>query len=256
MLKFGPIVLVLAAIVASTSCSSDPNVAKKKYLDLGNKYFDRSKYKEASIMYRRSLEKDKRYGPAYYKLGLTFLKQKNLTAAVNNLRRAVELLPKDQPDRWDALTKWTDIYLAVVHEPQQLAESEANIKELLAHDPNSFDAHRMSGDLNFVRSLQALQRKGTDEGKKLMYTALAEYRTAESIKPGEPGVMMQLARGLEMEGDAAGSEQYFKKVIEKNKAEQAAYTELYRMYMYQGRKDDAEKLLKLAFLNNPKNYSY
>jgi tetratricopeptide (TPR) repeat protein len=256
MRKFRAVALVLAATVTLVSCNTDPNVAKKRYLDLGNKYYNNGKYKEASIMYRRSLEKDKRYGPAYYKLGLTFLKQKNLTAAVNNLRRAVELLPKDQPDRWDALTKWTDIYLAVVHEPQQLAESEQNIKELLAHDPNSFDAHRMAGDLNFVRSLQALQRAGREEGKKLMDNALAEYRTAESIKPGEPGVMMQLARGLEMEGDAAGAEQYFKKVIEKNKSEQAAYTELYRMLMYQGRKDDAEKLLKLAFQNNPKNYTY
>jgi tetratricopeptide (TPR) repeat protein len=256
MRKFRAVALVLAATVALVSCNTDPNVAKKRYLDLGNKYFDKGKFKEASIMYRRSLEKDKRYGPAYYKLGLTYLKQKNLTAAVNNLRRAVELLPKDQPDHWDALTKWTDIYLAVVHEPQQLAESEQNIKALLAHDPNSFDAHRMSGDLNFVRSLQALQRKGQDEGKKLMDAALVEYRTADSIKPGEPGVMMQLARGLEMEGDAAGAEQYFKKVIDKNKSEQAAYTELYRMYMYQGRKDDAEKLLKLAFQNNPRNYSY
>jgi tetratricopeptide (TPR) repeat protein len=257
MRKFRAVALVLAATVALVSCNTDPNVAKKRYLDIGNKYFDKGNYKAASIMYRRSLEKDKRYGPAYYKLGLTFLKQKNLTAAVNNLRRAVELLPKDQPDRWDALIKWTDIYLAVVHEPQQLAESEQNIKALLAHDPNSFDAHRMSGDLNFVRSLQALQRAGREEGKKLMDAALAEYRTAESLKPGEPGVMMQLARGLELEGDAAGAEQYFKKVIEKDKSEQAAYTELYRMYMHQkGRQEDAEKLLKLAFQNNPKNYSY
>jgi tetratricopeptide (TPR) repeat protein len=256
MRKLRAVALVLAAIVALASCNTDPNVAKKKYLEIGNKYFDKGNYKAASIMYRRSLEKDKRYGPAYYKLGLTYLKQKNLTAAVNNLRRAVELLPKDQPDRWDALTKWTDIYLAVVHEPQQLAESEQNIKELLAHDPNSFDAHRMAGDLNFIRSLQALQRAGREEGKKLMDAALVEYRKAESIKPGEPGVMMQLARGLEMEGDAAGAEQYFKKVIDKNKSEQAAYTELYRMYMYQARKDDAEKLLKLAFQNNPKNYTY
>src|SRR5580658_2491021 len=153
MRKLRAVALLLAPVLALVSCNTDPNVAKKKYLDLGNKYFDRGKWTQASIFYRRSLEKDKRYGPAYYKLGLTYLKQKQLTSAVNNLRRAVELLPKDQPDRWDALIKWTDVYLAVVHEPQQLAESEQNIKELLAHDPNSFDAHRMSGDLNFVRSL-------------------------------------------------------------------------------------------------------
>src|SRR5580700_9572074 len=174
MRKFRAVALVLAATVALVSCNTDPNVAKKRYLDLGNKYFNNGKYKEASIMYRRSLEKDKRYGPAYYKLGLTYLKEKKLTLAVNSLRRAVELLPKDQPDHWDALTKWTDVYLAVVHEKQQLAESEVNIKQLLAHDPNSFDAHRMSGDLNFIRSLQDLQRSEKIEGKKYMYTALDE----------------------------------------------------------------------------------
>jgi tetratricopeptide (TPR) repeat protein len=256
MLRIRTFVVVLASVVTLVSCSTDPNVAKKKYLDLGNKYYDRGKFKEAEIMYKRSLDKDKRYGPAYYKLGLTYLKDRNLTLAVNSLRRAVELLPKDSPDHWDALVKWTDIYLGVVHEKQQMDESEENINQLLAHDPNSYDAHRMLGDLNFIRSIQALERAGTAEGKKDMDAALAEFRRADSIKPGEPGVMMQLARGLEMEGDAAGAELYFKKVLEKDKTQQAAYTELYKMYMFQGRKDDAEKLLKVGFQNNPKNYLF
>jgi tetratricopeptide (TPR) repeat protein len=256
MRKFRVLAPVLIAAVASVSCNSDPNVAKKKFLDLGNKYFDRGNYTAASIMYRRALEKDKRYGAAYYKLGLTDLKEKQLTQAVSNLRRAAELVPKDSPDHWDALIKWTDIYLAVVHEKQQMAESEENIKELLAHDPNSFDAHRMSGDLNFIRSVQSLGRAEKDEGKKQMDTALAEYRKADSIKPGEEAVMMQIARGLEMEGDAAGAEQYFNKVIAKNKTQPAAYTDLYKMYIYQGRKDDGERILKLGFQNNPKNYIF
>jgi tetratricopeptide (TPR) repeat protein len=256
MRKLRAAALVLAATVCFTACNTDPNVAKKRYLEVGNKYFDKGNYKAASIMYRRALEKDKRYGPAYYKLGLTFLKQKNLNGAVGNLRRAVELLPKDQPDRWDALTKWTDIYLAVAHEPPQLAEAELNIKDLLAYDPHSFDGHRMAGDLNYVRSIEAVKRASRDEGKKLMDAALDEYRKADAIKPGEEGVMMQLALGQEMEGDAAGAEKYFKKVIEKNKASQPAYSELYRMYMFQARKDDAEKLLQLAIQNNPKNFNY
>ena len=200
MRKFRLIGFVLAVALALVSCNTDPNVAKKKYLDLGNKYFDKGKWTQANIFYRRALEKDKRYGPAYYKLGLTYLKQKQLTPAVNNLRRAVELLPKDHPDHWDALIKWTDIYLAVVHEKQQLEESEANIKQLLAHDPNSFDAHRMSGDLNFIRSLKDLEHRELVEGKQFMDAPLVEYRKADSKKPGEPGVQMQLARGSEMEG--------------------------------------------------------
>jgi tetratricopeptide (TPR) repeat protein len=256
MRKLRAVVLVLAAVLASVSCNTDPNVAKKKFLDIGNKYFDKGNYNGSGIMYKRALGIDKRYGPAYYKLGLTYLKQMQLTGAVSNLRRAVELLPKSSPDRWDALVKWTDIYLAVVHDKQQLAESEENIKELLAHDPNSFDGHRMSGDLYFIRSLQDLQRAARAEGKQYMDTALAEYRKADALKPGDPGVMMQLARGLEMEGDAVNAEVYFKQVMDKNKTDPAVYTELYRMYMFQQRKDEAEKVLKTGFHNNPKNYAF
>jgi len=67
------LVLVLAGL-ALVSCSRDPNVAKKRYLENGNKYFARGKFKEASIMYRNALQKDLQYGPAYYHLALTDLK--------------------------------------------------------------------------------------------------------------------------------------------------------------------------------------
>ncbi len=99
---------VLAAVVACVlgliSCNTDPNVAKKRYVEMGNKYFDHANYKSASIMYRRALEKDKLYGPAYYKLGLTYQKQGSLSLAVANFRKAVDQLTKDNPDHWDALS--------------------------------------------------------------------------------------------------------------------------------------------------------
>jgi hypothetical protein len=58
------IAILLPALLAFVSCNRDPNVAKKRYLDSGNKYFEKGKYKEASIMYRNALQKDMRYGPA------------------------------------------------------------------------------------------------------------------------------------------------------------------------------------------------
>jgi len=64
--------LVLLAI--SVSCSRDPNVIKARYLQNGNKYFDKGKYKEASIMYRTALQKDQKFGEAYYRMALTQLK--------------------------------------------------------------------------------------------------------------------------------------------------------------------------------------
>src|ERR1035438_10446304 len=45
-------------LILLAACNRDPRVVSRKYVDSGNKYFDKGKYKEASIMYRRALTKD------------------------------------------------------------------------------------------------------------------------------------------------------------------------------------------------------
>src|SRR3954463_3561479 len=104
-------VILLAVMVVLAGCSRDPNVIKKRYLDSGNRYFEKGKFKEARIMYLDALQKDQRYGLAYYRLGLTTLKTGPLTQAVNSFRRAIELLPVDSPDHWDSVIKLSEIYL-------------------------------------------------------------------------------------------------------------------------------------------------
>src|SRR5262249_4460679 len=64
----------LFLLAAAVSCSRDPNAIKARYLQNGNKYFEKGKYKEASIMYRTALQKDQKFGEAYYRLALTELK--------------------------------------------------------------------------------------------------------------------------------------------------------------------------------------
>src|SRR5947207_787828 len=81
-LKHGLTVFLLIITITLAGCSRDPNVLKKRYLDSGNKFFDRGKFKEARIMYLDALQKDQRYGPAYYRLGLTTLKTGPLAQAV------------------------------------------------------------------------------------------------------------------------------------------------------------------------------
>src|SRR5208283_637644 len=169
---------VAAALLTLVSCSRDPNVAKRRYLESGNRYFDRGKYKEAAIMYGDALQKDRLWGPAHYKLGLTWIKTGNLGGAVGELRKAIERLPKDSPDRRDATVKLCEIFLAAEQfrgsEPM-MAETEGYIKELLARDSNSYDGHRLNGDLSFVRAREALKTGRRDEGINLLDTAQAEY---------------------------------------------------------------------------------
>ncbi|HEV2445091.1 MAG TPA: tetratricopeptide repeat protein, partial [Candidatus Sulfopaludibacter sp.] len=203
--------------------------------------------------------KDQRYGPAHYRLALTYLKLGQVAPAVHELHVSIELLKKDGAegaDHYDSVVKLSEIYLAVARDKQFLDEVDGYCKELLARDPNSFDGHRLTADLNFVRAGQAFQTARKDEGQELLDAALAEYRKADSITPGNQGVMMQLARTLTYKGDYDSAAKLYQQVIDKDKTYEGAYTELYRLYLFQNKADDGERILKLAFQNNPKKYVF
>src|SRR5580692_7728736 len=125
--------LALALIAASVvSCNRDPNYLRQKYLQSGIKYFDGGRYKEASIMFRKSIEADRKFGPAYYHLALTDLKQNQVTNAVPALRRAHELLKAGTEDADDTDLKLSEIMIlagqaqenndAILKEVQQMVD--------------------------------------------------------------------------------------------------------------------------------------
>src|SRR5262245_33435181 len=124
-------VAILAMLAVLGACRRDPNVAKKKYLDSGNRYFAKGKFREARIMYLDALQKDARYGPAHYQLGLTALKIGPLPDAVKAFRRSIELLPDSDPNHWDSRVRLSEIYLLVAREQKQfLDEVDDNCKKL------------------------------------------------------------------------------------------------------------------------------
>ena len=210
------IIVLALSLLSLVSCSRDPKVVEQRNLERGNAYFDKGKYHEAIIMYKRALEKDQKFGPAYYKLGLAYLKQSQLNLAVGAFRRTLDSLHEDKPDYWDALTKLTDIYLAAGRgDPNTMKEVEANIARIIKHDPNSFDGIRMQGDFDFVHSIQQFQVGHKEEGVKALEEAIALYRRADSIKPGDSGVQLQMARTLKFDGKFTESEQLYQNVIAK-----------------------------------------
>jgi tetratricopeptide (TPR) repeat protein len=252
--------LAAAALLTLVSCSRDPNVVKRRYLESGNRYFDRGKYKEAAIMYADALQKDRLWGPAHYKLGLTWIKTGNLGGAVGELHKAIERLPRDSPDHWDATVKICDIFLAAEQARDSvpmLAETEGYVKELLAHDSNSFDGHRLNGDLDFARARQDLTTGRVDEGNGLLDAAQAEYEKANAIKPGQTGVVMQMAQVAIGKHKPDEADKIYRQVIDKDKTFQPAYNALYRVEVLMERNMDAgEQTLKLAYRNNPKAYTF
>src|SRR5438552_903698 len=134
-----PILFCFVLLALGASCSRDPNVIKARYLQNGNRYFEKGKYKEASIMYRTALQKDARFGEAYYRLALTDLKMEQPFAAIQSLRRAVELMKPSQAERMDARVKLADVYLDYLEksskrEGEIVDEVESTANDLLKTD--------------------------------------------------------------------------------------------------------------------------
>ncbi len=254
------VVLTVATMLALVSCNRDPNVTKARYLDSGNKYFARERYKEASIQYRNAIKIDARYGSAHYRLGLTYLKleEPDFARAVQEFRRAIELIPVGNADHWDAVVKITEIYLSpiVTHDEQLLKEVKAYCDALLQRDGNSYDGHRLTGDYYYIQAVEAAKVKSTDVFKKNLDAALGEYKISDGLKPGQQGVVMQIARSLTLGNDLAGAEQRYRAVIDKDKAYLEGYRELYTLLWYQNRRPEAEALLKAGYAANPKQYRY
>lgn len=250
------IVAVCLTVVALVSCSRDPQVVKKRYLENGNRYFSKGKYKEASIMYRNALQKDMRYGEAHYRLGLAQLRLGQMPGAVGSLRRAMELTPADKSEHWDAAVKLAEIYLAVTRDKQYLNEVDTIARDLLKRDANSYDGHRLTADLTFILAQESFRSAARDKGKEQLAAAIAEYRRADSIKPGQTPLRMAMARTLAADRQFAEAENIYRDLLARDKTLTLGYTELYQIYLYQNKPVDAEKLIQSAIAANPKHYAF
>jgi tetratricopeptide (TPR) repeat protein len=240
-LTFLPLLLLLAL----ASCTRDPKVLSQRYLDNGNKFFAKGKFKEAVIMYRSALAKDKRFGEAYYRLALTDLKLGAYGDSVQALKRAVEL----QPNNSDAATKLADLYLLASLQDHknsaELAKDAAELADkLLAQNPNSFDGHRLRGQLDLLPPNRDIP------------AAVKEFAAANQTNPLQPDLCVSYFQALVLNDQFPEAEKLAQNLIAKEKTYSPIYDYLYLQYRRLNRIDDAERLLQLKIANNPQNASY
>jgi tetratricopeptide (TPR) repeat protein len=241
VLRCLPLLLLVLA-----SCSSDPKVQAQRFVDNGNKFFAKAKYKEAGIMYRKAIAKSPLSGEAYYRMGLTDMKLGGLGEAVQMFRRAVEL----QPDNSDAAVQLASIYMfAAMQNTKQatelLKESSPLIElvdKILAKDPNSFDGLRLSGQIALM--------------KADIKTAIAQLQRANQLKPNSPEVVLVYFEALVRNDQKDAAEKMLLGLIDHEKTLAAAYDRLYLQYMVDKQYDDAERILKLKVENNPQSPNY
>lgn len=229
--------VVLALLAAA--CSTDPNVVKKKYLDSGNKYYDKGKYKEALIMYRNALRKDMKYGEAYYRAALTELKLGRIGEAAHSLHRAVEL----QPNNLDAINRLINLYLNAYlgdrKKPKQLVTELKTLSDKLAKShPSSFEYHRLMGYLALI-----------DDKLK---DAIVHFEKANELKPLQPDLVLVYIQSLSADGRKDEAEKLAYEMLKKDPHVGTVYDALFLEYLRQNRLADAERILKSKIENNPK----
>src|SRR5882762_3343817 len=95
-----PAALVCALVLVTTSCRQ----SAQGYLAKGNQLFAAGKNYEAILNFRKAIQKDQRFGEAYYQLGLVELKAGKPREAYAALTGAATLLP----DRTDVKVTLAD----------------------------------------------------------------------------------------------------------------------------------------------------
>src|SRR5260370_5545001 len=191
------LILILPLVVILAACSGDPTEVAKKYVASGNKYFDKGQFKEASIMYRRALQKDMLYAQAHYRLGVVELRQSLYAEALRSFHRATDIDgdPKrhepeaklDTPARIDALSKMGEIELTgYLRDPITYKTLLADIKDIAGRirtiDPKAYEGLRLSGFIALAdRDLPG---------------AIQKFDEASQMKPDDAEVVWALVETL------------------------------------------------------------
>jgi len=68
---FQCLLAVVGFLAVLTACSHDPNVRKQKYLESGQRYYDKGAYREAEIQFQNAIQVDARFAEAHYRLAQT-----------------------------------------------------------------------------------------------------------------------------------------------------------------------------------------
>jgi tetratricopeptide (TPR) repeat protein len=233
-----PLYILLLLVLALAGCGRDPETAKRKYVENGDRFYKEGKYRQASIMYRNAIKRDPKFGEAYAKLGDSELRRGDLRQSIGAFRRAVELLPENE----ESAGKLADIYLAAyafqkVKNPALLNEVRDLVEILLQKDKNSYHAFRLQGFLHVA-----------DNRYKEAYES---FLRADRIRPKQPELRFAMAQVLREDGQWEESERIAREITTDSPQYPQAYEYLAREYVLRKRNDDAVTVMRALVNSHP-----
>ena len=215
-------VCVLAALLAG--CSRDPNIRKQKYLESGQRYFDKGQYREAAIQFENAIQVDSRFADAHYKLALAAMKLQQWPIAFQELSTTLQI----QPDQYAAHLDLANLLIL----SRQFNDAKQHLETLKDKQPNNPDVY--------------IAWSNYDAGMNDTTAALADMQKALQLDPSRSESYLNLAM-IQMRGqqwDAA--EANFKKAVELSPKSTNSLVLLGDFYQTRGRFPEAEEMFRRA----------
>ncbi len=258
---------VLAALLGG--CSRSPEVKKQKYLESGQRYFDKGQYQEAAIQFENAIQIDDRFADAHYKLALTAMKLQQWPAAYQQLSKTIELQPDNYPARLDFAN-----LLILGH---QFNDAKEQLDVLAQKEPNNPDvfvarANYYAGTNNISAALADLQQAlKLDPNRSDSYlnravlevhgqqwdAAEADFKKAVELSPKSTNAIASLGTFYQNRGRFPEAEQQFRHAVEVAPDDPDARLGLARLYVSENKPAQAEDVLRQAkkdFSNNSAGY--
>ena len=223
--------LVLCLALGGTSCASNPDEAKRKAVESGDRYVASRNFNEAIIEYRRAIQNDALFGEAHSKLAKTYLAIGDGNSAYGEIMRAADLLPDDV----DAQLLAGRVLLL----GGKFEDAKQRALALLNKNPKNVDAQILLG--NALAGLKDLDG------------AITQIETAIDMDPRRTLSYANLGALELAKGNRASAEQAFKRAVTVDPKSEVAHLALANYYWAGKEIPAAEQELKTAVSLNPKS---
>lgn len=215
----------------------------KSYLDKGNTFFDKGEFAEAALNYRNAVRKEPSNGDAFYRLGLSELRQNKAGEAFQHLNEAVRLMPQNRAAKSELENLALTAYLGDPQRPKVLYDTLSKLSDQwLKQDSLSPEGLRIKGYLAMI------DRRPEE--------AIDLFGRAHQSNPREVKITLGLIEALFQSHKFAEAEKIGLEFVAIDKAAADVYDALYRLYMAGNRPADAESILVRKVKDNPAQPSY
>jgi tetratricopeptide (TPR) repeat protein len=210
-------ILILSLSVA---CSRDPEKAKRRYLESGQRYVQQQKYAEAQIQFKNALKIDPRYVDAFYELGKSQVAMRQGQDALKSYMQALTLAPNRDDIRLDLAKLYLGGSL-----PKEAEQEATTVTE---HNPNNAQAYQVIGTAMV--------------GREKVREGLEAFNKCISLLPNDANCYVSAGLAHVVLKEYPQAEQLLKKAIELDPNGLQAYRSLANYYILMrdlGKADEA-----------------